>query len=141
MEDGRLYQLRGGEGTTVVILRGVPCLLCPTDRHPRKVRIEGFDRRLREAVLSGDAFPAGRAHRFGRPTCGTCRARIDPAQVRQGSLVEEVRIDGVPVTVELRAPLTWCGRCGALQLRPEPRARRQVEAALAAALERAGLRP
>jgi len=141
LEDGRLYELGGGAGGTLVILRGVPCLLCPTDGHPRKFRTNDFAAKLSEAVLSTGAIPLARTRRWKKLVCHSCGRKLGGEALPPDPVSGDVTVDGAGFTVEIFAPLTRCSRCGSVQVRADPRVSLQITQALTAALERGGLRP
>jgi len=141
LEDGRLYELRGGAGATLVVLRGVPCLLCPTDRHPRKLPTNDFPTKLGEAVFRSGALPLARTRRFRKLACHACGRRLGDETLPPEPVRGDVTVDGAAFTVEISAPLSRCRRCGAVQVRADARVSLQITEALTAALERGGLRP
>lgn len=141
LEDGRLYELRGRSDGTFVVLRGVPCLLCPTDRHPRKLRTNDFPAKLSEAVLEGEALPLARTRRFRGLACHACRRKLGDGTLPPDPVSGDVTVDGAGFRVEISAPRIRCGRCGAVQVKADSRVCLQIGEALTAALERGGLRP
>lgn len=141
LEDGRLYELRGTSGATYVVLRGVPCLLCPTDRHPRRLWTNDFPTKLAEAVLRGDSLPIARTRRFRGLGCHACGRRLGERLFPPDPVRGEVTVDAAEFTVEISAPQTRCDRCGAVQVRADARVSLQITEALETALERGGLRP
>jgi len=141
LEDGRLYELRGGSGGTFVLLRGVPCLLCPTAGHPRKLSTNDFGTKLREAVLESGSLPLARHRRFRKLCCRSCGRKLGDETFPPDPVSGDVTVDGAGFTVEVSAPLVRCRGCGAVQVRADSRVCLQITAALEAALERGGLRP
>lgn len=141
MEAARLYELRGMSGGALVLLRGVPCFVCPDDAHPRRMSTNDFPAKLNEAVLAAGSYPVTRPRRFGREACSGCGKRLKNPVVRQGEVSEEVQIDGAAMTIEISASVTECRHCGCTQIRATPRLSAQIQQAMAAALAKAGLRP
>lgn len=141
LEDGRLYELRGSAGGTIVIMRGVPCMLCREDRHPRRFWTNDFAAKLDRAVLSGDTLPLARTRRFRSLGCRSCGRKLGSGTRPPDAVAGDVTVDGASFTVDVSAPLTRCDRCGEVQIRADPRVRLQITQALHAALERGGLRP
>lgn len=141
LEDGRLYELRGGSGATYVVLKGVPCLLCPTDRHPRRLRTNDFPTKLIEAVLRGDSLPIAHTRRFRKLCCTACGRKLGEGRLPQDPVRGEVTVDDAAFTVEISAPLIRCERCDAVQVRADARVSLQIAEALETALERGGLEP
>jgi hypothetical protein len=106
MEDGRLYELRGGSAGTLVVLRGVPCLLCASDAHPRMPITNDFRAKLHENVLFRGEFPVSRARRFGRMSCYACGRRLRGDGIGRDLIESEVRIDGAAITIQITAALS-----------------------------------
>lgn len=139
METARLYELRGGAGEIVAILRGVPCHVCPTDEHPRVPSSNDFRSKLSEAVFGG-AFPAMRPKRFGKTACFECGKQLKEMHPAEGSLEAVLPIDGAEMTLVLTAPAIECPHCGRRQLKTTADVSAGVQKALDAALARGRFR-
>ena len=135
METARLYELRGGAGEIVAILRGVPCHVCPTDEHPRVPSSNDFRGKLAEAVFRG-VFPAARAKRFGKTACFECGKRLKEMCPVEESLEAVLPIDGAEITLVLTAPAIECPHCGRRQLKATAEVSAGVQKALDVAFAR-----
>lgn len=142
LEDGRLYELRGGSGGTYVVLRGVPCLLCPIEGHPRKLPTNDFPAKLHEAVLDGGTLRLARTRGLRKKlVCHACGKKLGDGSLPPEPVAGDVTIDGAGFRVEINAPRVRCARCGEVQVKADPRISLRITEALTAALERGGLRP
>jgi hypothetical protein len=139
MEAARLYEVRGGAGEVIAILRGVPCHICPEDEHPRAYSSNDFRSKLSEAVFGG-TFPATRPGRLRKTVCFSCGKRLKQTPAVEGKLEERILIDGADMTLILTAPLIDCPHCGRSQLDARPAVSARVQEALDAALVRGRLR-
>jgi predicted RNA-binding Zn-ribbon protein involved in translation (DUF1610 family) len=139
-ERARLYELAGSAGDVMVMLRGVPCRLCPDDAHPPKPSSNDFEAKLAEAIFSSGEFPMAKVGRLGRPVCTSCGKRMKEAPERAGEIEAKVRIDGADIEVTVTGTVTACPRCDAVQIPRAPESARGVQGAIDHALARGGLR-
>ena len=135
MEDARLYELRGRGGEILLVLRSVPCHVCPDDTHPRVLSSNDFRTKVMESIL-GSSFPSSRPRRFGRRACFACGRRFRDAPPVEGHVEAAIAVDGASMTVTLVAPVLECPRCGERQLRATPEVGSRIGMALDVALAR-----
>ncbi len=129
-------------GQIELSLQGLPFLVCGNGCTDRRQPRPGFAGELERALLDGGHLPM--AHPTvpgGALSCYACASRVWRPGPDSGEVHGTLRLPSVPaIDLTVRGPVRTCNGCARLQLIPSDSVRRDLSAALAGALEAAGLR-
>lgn len=141
LEDGLLYELRGSREGCAVVLRGVPCLVCPDEAHPKRFASPEFGSGLLDALFWRAGGPIARYRTFRRPACQRCERPLGKKAGTPGTVSGELRVEEARLTIDITGPVVECERCAARQIRLDRQTADAITDAIATAFERAGLEP
>lgn len=141
LEDGLLYELRGSSDDCVVVLRGLPCRVCPVEAHPKRFVGPEFGSGLLDELFWRAGGPIARYRTFRPPACRECGRGLGRTRGAPGTVSSDIRIGEAWFTIEITAPIVECERCAARQVRPDRQTANAITEAITVAFRRAGLAP
>ncbi len=129
-------------GQIELSLQGLPFKVCGNGCTDRRQPRAGFVAELEAALLEGGHIPmAHPTTTAGTLSCYACANRVWQPDAGIGEVHGTLPFPGLPaVTAAVRGPVRTCNGCGRIQLLPSEDVRRDLSAAMAAAIEAAGVR-
>jgi len=129
-------------GQIELTLHGLPFRACDAGCNDRRQVRPGFLAELEDALLNSGAIPVAQPGTQGPAlTCCHCASRSWRADPTVGDVQGTLQLPGLPaIQATVRGALLTCGGCRHPQLAPSAESRLDLAAALASAIEAAGIR-